>query len=203
MKRLIKLRCIEYLFRCRGNKLETESPIVLLPARMLLDKGVVEFVEAARLLSLRHVPLRMVLVGARDNENPASIPLDSLQAWQDEGVIEWRGHCDDMPALYRACDIVCLPSYREGLPTVLLEAGASGLPIVTTDVPGCRDVVRHGENGLLVPPRDPVALADAIQKIIEMPDLGRKMGLKGREIVENNFSVDRINAQTLALYETP
>jgi glycosyltransferase involved in cell wall biosynthesis len=103
--------------------------------------------------------------------------------------------------VYAECHIVCLPSYREGLPKVLLEAAASARPTVATDVPGCREIVLHGENGLLVPPRDPEALASALRMLIENKEMRLRMGRRGREIVEAEFSVERVNAETLKLYE--
>ncbi len=173
---------------------------VVLPARMLKDKGVVEFVAAARLLRNRGVKAHFVLVGDTDSHNHAAISVTQLSYWAAEGYVDWWDRRNDMPKVLANSHIVCLPSYREGLPKALLEAAASGRPIVTTDTIGCREVVRHGINGFLVPVRSTVELADALQQLIENPELRQKMGLRGREIAVEEFAVEKIAAQTLALY---
>lgn len=176
------------------------SPLVVLPARLLWDKGVGEFVAAARLLRQRGSTARFLLAGEPDPLNPASIPSTQVAEWVREGVVEHAGWVADMPSLLARCHVVCLPSYREGLPKALLEAAAAGRPIVTTDVPGCREVVTHGENGLLVPPRDVPALADALQRMIEDADLRTRLGASGRARAEQQFALDTIVRQTLAIY---
>ena len=174
--------------------------LVVLPARMLWDKGVEEFVDAARQLRQRGVKARFILVGEPDAENPASVPVDRLMAWQKEGVVEWWGRLEDMPRVYAQCHIVCLPSYREGLPKSLLEAASCARPVVTTDVPGCREVVRDGDNGLLVEARNATALADALARLLADPELRLRMGQRGRERVLNEFAQEKIVDQVLALY---
>ena len=176
-------------------------PIVLLVARMLRDKGVFEFVEAATILKREGVQARFVLVGDLDPENPACIPVSQLNEWHESGVVEWRGYCHDMATLFSEAHIVCLPSYREGAPKVLIEAAACGKPIVTTDVSGCREVVRHNHNGLLVPTRDSRALADALRNLINDPGLRISMGQKGRTLAESDFSLERVINENLKLYE--
>lgn len=175
-------------------------PVVVLPARLLWDKGVGEFVEAAAILRARGVEARFVLVGEPDPHNPASVTDDDLAAWRDSGVVEAWGRSDDMPAVFRKAHICCLPSYREGLPRALLEAAASGLAIVTTDVPGCRDVVRDGHNGYLVPPREAAPLADALEKLIRDGEARERMGRRGRALVLDRFTLDRVVAETMTLY---
>jgi len=175
-------------------------PLVMLASRMLWDKGVGEFVAAAGALRARGAVARFVLVGDGDADNPASIPEIQLKAWHESGVVECWGRCDDMPAAFARSHIVCLPSYREGLPKVLLEAAACARPLVATDAPGCREIVRHGENGLLVPLRDAVGLADAIEKLLNDPALRLRMGAKGRQMVESEFSETEVARQTLAVY---
>jgi len=175
-------------------------PLVVLPARMLWDKGVGEFVAMAKLLKATGVAARFALVGAPDPGNPAAVPTDQLTAWQDEGGVEWWWQRNDMPQVYEQAQIVCLPSYREGLPKSLLEAAACGLPIVTTDVPGCREIVRDGDNGFLVPIRNAAALADAIAKLLMDPVLRRRMGERGRQRVLEEFSQEQVIRETLALY---
>lgn len=177
-----------------------EPPLIVLPARMLWDKGVGEFVAAAEILRHGGIAARFALAGERDPGNPSAIPLEQLRKWHASGTVSWLGQQEDMPALLAQSHIVCLPSYREGLPKALLEAAACGRAIVATDVPGCREAVRHGENGLLVPARDSAALARALRRLIEDPALRRRFGESGRALAEREFSVGEISAGTLALY---
>ncbi len=176
-------------------------PLVVLPARMLRDKGVEEFVAAARALKAAGVVARFALVGAPDPENPACIPEARLAQWAAEGVVETWGHRRDMATVFQQCHVVCLPSYREGLPKALIEAAACGRPIVTADVPGCREVVRDGDNGLLVRVRDSVTLADALRRLLESAALRAAMGRRGRERAEQEFSLAGVIAQTIGVYD--
>lgn len=178
----------------------SREPIVLLACRMLWDKGVGEFVEAARFVKRVDPAVRFVLAGRCDEDNPASIEPKQLHEWQQEGVIEWWGHRDDMPAVLSSATVVVLPSYREGLPVSLIEAAACGKAIVAADVPGCREVVRHGVNGLLVPPKDAGVLAGAITTLLKNEGLRDKLGLCGRDIAVKEFSAAAVIGQTLALY---
>jgi len=175
-------------------------PAVVLASRMLGDKGVGEFVEAARLLKERGIHAKCVLVGMVDKENPSHIPESQLLAWQKAGVVEWWGHKEDMVGVFAAAHVVVLPSYREGLPRVLLEAAACARPLVATDVPGCREIVRNGENGFLVPPKDSQALFRAIATLVQDPAMRVRMGCRGREIVVSEFSAERVARETLAVY---
>jgi glycosyltransferase involved in cell wall biosynthesis len=175
-------------------------PVALLAGRMLWDKGVAEFVEAAHRLKAEGVIGRFVLVGGCDPENPAAVPRESLEEWRRTGTAEWWGQREDMPMVFSHSHLVCLPSYGEGVPRVLIEAAASGRAIVATDVPGCREVVRHGENGLLVPPRNPEALAEAIATLLKDPALRARMGARGREIAVQEFSEERMVRETLEVY---
>jgi glycosyltransferase involved in cell wall biosynthesis len=174
--------------------------LVVLPARMLWDKGVGEFVDAAKQLRQHGVKAGFVLVGEPDEGNPASVPEEQLLAWQKEGVVEWWGRREDMPKVYAQSHIVCLPSYREGLPKALLEAASCARAVVTTNVPGCRDVVRDGDNGMLVEARDAAALANALSRLLADPELRSRMGQRGRERVLNEFSQEKIVAQVLEIY---
>jgi len=176
------------------------TPVVLMASRMLWDKGVETLVQAARLLQTK-VKARVVLVGEPDPGNPASIAVETLQRWQAEGLVEWWGWQNDMRSAFAACHLVTLPSFGEGIPTVLLEAAACGRSIVTTDVPGCREVVQDGVNGLLVPPRDPDALAAALARLIGDPRLRGKMSLSSRKIAVDRFDSQKIIDQTLAIYQ--
>jgi glycosyltransferase involved in cell wall biosynthesis len=174
-------------------------PVVVLASRMLRDKGVGEFVEAARLLKGKGIKARCVLVGMVDNENPSSFTETDLRRWESEGAVEWWGHRDDMADVFASCHVVVLPSYSEGFPKVLLEAAACARPLIATNVRGCREIVRDGENGLLVPSKDPQALAHAVLRLVQDKALRRKMGERGRDIVMNEFRAGQIAAQTIAV----
>lgn len=176
-------------------------PIVLMASRQLWSKGAGELVQATRLLQARGLRFRTVLVGEPDEGNPDSLAESTLREWEKEGLAEWWGRRDDMPVVMREASVFVLPSYREGLPQVLVEAGAAGKPVVATDVPGCREVVRHGENGLLVPPRDPQATADAVARLLGDAALREEMGRRGREIAVREFSHEAVVRQTLEVYE--
>lgn len=176
------------------------TPMVTYAGRMLADKGIGELVGAARRLRERGRPARVVLVGPSDAENPQAIKEERLRRWHAEGVVEWWGLREDMPAIWRQTTVAVLPSYREGLPKSLLEAAASGLPLIATDVPGCRELVRPGEDGLLVPARDAVALADAIGTLLADPALRARMGGNARQRVKEAFAEAVVAKETLALY---
>lgn len=177
------------------------TPIVMLASRLLRDKGVLEFIEAAKQLVSEKVAARFVLVGAPDQENPASIsPTQLKDLIGDSDSIEWWGPRDDMPHVLAEASVVCLPSYREGLPKVLLEAAACGRPIVATDVPGCREVVIEGKTGLLVPARDSRMLAAALKALLNDPARRHSMGVHGRRLAEQQFSVKRVARETIDLY---
>jgi len=175
-------------------------PVVVLASRMLRDKGVDEFVGAARSLREAGARARFVLVGETDPGNPTAISADQLRQWASSGVVEWWGHQANMKDVLAQAHIVCLPSLREGVPKVLIEAAACGRAIVTTDAPGCREIVRNGENGLLVPVRDTRALAEALRLLIENAPLRAAMGLKGRDLVVREFSMERVVRETLGVY---
>lgn len=179
-----------------------EIPLVVLASRMLWDKGVGIFVEAAKELKQQSVQARFCLVGEGDPDNPNSIPDSQIEIWQSEKVIEWWGRRNDMPSVFAKSHIICLPSaYGEGVPKVLIEAAACGKPIVTTDAPGCREIVRHQVNGLLVSINDKNELAAALLILINDKKLRINMGQKGREIVEKEFAIDIVVSQTLDLYK--
>ncbi len=173
---------------------------VLLPARLLWDKGLAEYVQAARALRAAGRDIRFLLAGTPDPGNPAAVPESTVRGWVDEGVLQWLGHVDDMPALFHSVDAVVLPSYREGLPKGLIEAGACGLPLVTTDAPGCREVVTDGVEGLLVPVRDADALAAAIARLHDDAELRARMGAAARTRVLAEFDERRVIARTVEVY---
>lgn len=197
------------LIRGSGVDLQAFSPsrehhggvTVVLAARMLKEKGIEEFVEAARRLRAEGHPARFQLVGDPDPVSPGSISRANLQAWNDAGDVDWLGFQADMPKILATSHVVCLPTYYgEGLPKVLLEAAACGRPIVTTDIPGCRDIARNGVNARLVAPRDVDALTNALRELIVSRELRERFGAAGRKLVEAEFSIDRVIDQTLAVY---
>jgi len=209
LQRLAKLDSV--LIRSAGVDLERflvapepEGAVtVILASRLLWDKGVGEFVAAARMLEHRGVTARFVLVGKPDLGNPAAVDAGQLGDWDARGDIEWWGFREDMPEVVAQSHIVCLPSYyQEGLPTILIEGAAVGRPLVTTDHTGCREAVREGENGFLVPPRDPQALALALEKLISDPVLRARFGERSRMFAEEQFSIDRVTAATLGVYSS-
>lgn len=176
-------------------------PIILMAARMLWDKGVGVLVETARILKAK-TSVRIVLVGEPDIGNPSTIKVETLAKWQQEGLIEWWGWRDDMPAIYNQCHIVTLPTmYGEGVPTTLLEAAACGRPLVASDIPGCRDVIEEGVNGYLIPTNDHYALAKALERLVNDPKLRQKMGLAGRKLMLDKFSKHKVNAATFEVYQ--
>ena len=176
-------------------------PIILLASRMLWIKGIVEFVQAAKLIRNKGIQVRFVLAGDTDLRSPSAIPREQLLEWQASGAVEWWGHQPDMSQTLGQTHIVCLPSHGgEGVPKVLIEAAASGRAIVTTDVPGCRDIVRQGVNGTLVPSKDATSLAKALEELLENPSLRQRMGSRGREIAASEFSEEVVVRETMALY---
>ncbi len=186
--------------RFRPGRPAAGPPWVVLVCRMLVDKGVHELVAAARRLRAEGRAVRVILVGPTDPENPKSLSDAELAAWDAEGVVECWGQRADVPEIWAEASIGVLPSYREGMPKSLLEAGACGLPLVTTDVPGCRELVRHGVDGLLVPPHDPEALADAIAGLLDDPERRAALGASIRARIVAEFSEAVIVGQTTDLY---
>lgn len=168
-------------------------PRFLMIARLLGDKGVREYAAAARLVRAQWPQARFALAGWLDDGNPDSISRAELDAWIAAGDIEYLGRLDDVRPALQDCSVYVLPSYREGMPRTVLEAMATGRAIVTTDVPGCRETVVPGENGFLVPARDPQLLAGAMQRFLQDPALAGAMGRRSREIAERRFDVHRIN----------
>lgn len=188
------------LFEYKSSPLPQGRPIVMLAARLLKDKGVLEFVEAANLLATKGYNARFCLVGEIDPDNPASLTAVQLENFCDGGKIEVWGQRSDMPEVLSSAFVVVLPSYREGLPKVLLEAAACGRAVVTTDAPGCRDAIEPGVSGLLVPVRDSLALADAIASLLDDPDRCAAMGKAGRALAEREFDVSEVIRRHLDIY---
>lgn len=182
------------------SKISLTTTIVILPGRMLQDKGVREFVRVAERIKARNIKARFVLVGDVDLDNPESIKQSQIDKWVEYGIIENWKRCDEMEKVYKKSSIVCLPSYNEGLPKVLLEAGSSSRPIIAFDVPGCREVVKNNVNGILVEFGNEHLLEIALVKLINNKKLCEKMGKNGRKIVEKYFTSEIINAQTFNIW---
>ena len=176
------------------------TPRVLFVGRLLWQKGLAEFVDAARQLRAAGVAARFSIAGHGEAGNPDSVPAATLAAWQAEGLIDYLGQREDMPQVYAGAQVVCLPSWREGVPRALIEAAACGRALVASDVPGCREIVQHEVNGLLVPSRDASALAAALRRLLDDAALRGRMGAAGRDLAQREFSLERVNAATLALY---
>jgi glycosyltransferase involved in cell wall biosynthesis len=175
-------------------------PRMLLASRLLWDKGVGEYVAAIRQLRSQGRTFHALLAGTPDPGNPAAVPEPTIRGWVDEGLLTWLGHVDDMAGLLGSVDIVVLPSYREGLPRTLVEAAACGLPLITTDVPGCREVVSDGVDGLLVPVRNSDALAQAIVRLQDHPALARQLGEAARRKARTQFDESIVIQSTMAVY---
>lgn len=173
---------------------------VLVAARLLWDKGLEEYVTAARELLAEGRRIEFLLAGTPDPGNPAAVPEDTVRSWVEEGVVNWLGHVDDMPTLLGAVDVVALPSYREGLPKTLIEAAACAQPLITTDVPGCREVVTDGVDGLLVPVRDAKALAQAIRRLDDDPAFARRIGEKAWAKAHTEFDERIVISRTVDVY---
>jgi glycosyltransferase involved in cell wall biosynthesis len=173
---------------------------VLFASRLIREKGVAEYLEAARVLRSRNVPARFLLAGDIYEQNPSSLSRSELQSIRANGVVDVLGHVDDIRAVLADTDIVVLPSYREGCPRILVEAAAMGIPIVATDVPGCRVVVEHDVNGYLVPPRDVSSLAGAIEHLVSDEGRRRRLGEAGRLIAVNSFDENIVLDSTLRVY---
>lgn len=189
-------------FQPRDEAKVDSPPLVVMATRLIHDKGVKEFIEAARLIKSRGSEAQFVLAGGITTHNPNAITHDEITAMVVDGTVQWLGRVDDMPGLFARSTLVVYPSYyREGVPKVLLEAAAMAKPIVTTDHPGCREVVQDGVNGFLVPVRDPIKTADAVERILTDSDLAENMGQQSREIAKAQFDVHKIVAQTLKVYE--
>jgi glycosyltransferase involved in cell wall biosynthesis len=176
-------------------------PVVVLASRMLWSKGVGDFVAAARSLRAAGVDACFALVGESDAGNPAAVPEYQLEEWRRSGDVEWWGRRDDMPQVFGAAAIVCLPStYGEGVPKALIEAASCGRPLVAYDVPGSREIVRDGQNGILVPPGDVVAFAAAVGRLLADAALRAAMGERARQIALGEFSDAIVQAATLDVY---
>lgn len=189
------------LERFRPSPEPDGPPVAAFVGRMLAEKGLADLAAAARLLRDGGSPLRIRLVGAPDPESPTSIPAERLGAWAAEGILEWPGPTADVAGVWRAAHLAVLPSHREGLGMSVLEAAACGRPAVVADVPGCREAVEHGATGLLVPPRDPIALATALAALAGDGRRRRTLGAAARSRVEARFGLPAVRSALERLYE--
>jgi glycosyltransferase involved in cell wall biosynthesis len=179
-----------------------ESPVILFVGRLLWNKGIRELVEAVKELK-QYLKFRLVIVGAPDERNPAAVPSSYLEELHRTEVIDWVGRQSDMPKFYRGADIICLPTqYKEGIPLTLLEAASTGRPLIATDVPGCREIVRPNENGILVEPKNIESLKLALEKLLKDADLRKQFGQRSSEIVAQEFSAEIIQGQLVSVYES-
>ncbi|PKN94150.1 MAG: glycosyltransferase family 1 protein [Chloroflexi bacterium HGW-Chloroflexi-6] len=176
--------------------------LVVLSGRMLWSKGIKVFVDAAQQVRQVRKDIRFVLVGDISTEDLDAIHRAVLDGWVKSGSVEWWGWVDDMAQVYQQAHIVCLPtSYGEGIPRSLIEASAHARPIIATDMPGCREIVQPGVNGLLIPPNNPKALAAAVLLLIDNPQTMQKMGLAGQDQVRQKFSIEKILEQNMEIYQ--
>ena len=205
------LACVQELILIPGSgvdlssfqsvRIEEKSKLVVLPARMLRDKGVAEYVDAIRRIK-KHVPdWRFVLAGAADYHNPSSVPVEQIEQWQHEGLVDWLGHVENMVTYYTDASIVCLPSYREGMPKALLEAAAAGCAVITTDAVGCREAILPGVTGELVPVRDVERLSEAILGLINDKKRREAYGVAGMQLAKSRYGIDAVISSTLDIYE--
>jgi glycosyltransferase involved in cell wall biosynthesis len=174
---------------------------VCFAARVLRDKGVYDFISAARLLKKKGVKARFLLAGELDENNTSGLNFDEYNELKKEKSIEFLGYNDNVPELYAKSHIICLPSYREGLPKSLIEAAAASRAVVTTNVPGCRDAIIPNKTGLLVPAKNPLKLADALNWLIEHPKERILMGKEGRKFAEKEFRIEKIVRDHLDIYQ--
>jgi glycosyltransferase involved in cell wall biosynthesis len=186
-------------YKATPENLDTQ--IVTMFARVLRDKGILDFVEAAKLVHHEFPKAVFQLVGDCDPGNPTSFSENEVRSWETVGAIKWLGYRTDVPELLAASNIVCLPSYREGLPKTLIEACAAQRAIVATDVTGCREVVAHESNGLLTPVRNPKKLAEAISQLLGDPIQRTIFAKNGRVRAETEFASSIVIQRTLAVYE--
>lgn len=187
-------------FQCEGPP---DGNVVLMAGRMLWSKGVGDFVEVARLVRERGIDARFLLLGEPDEANPDCVPRERLEEWKRSGVVEWGGYRPDIEVALCRAAVVCLPTtYGEGVPKILLEAASCGRPIVAYDVPGCREIVRDGVNGLLVPPGDVKGLMSAVLELLEDGARRTTMGAMGRQIVLREFSQELVHRDTLEVYRS-
>ena len=185
--------------------LQTKEPkgnvIFLFASRIIKDKGIIELIEATKQLKSQKKKFELYIAGSPDFQNKSTVSHVQLKTWESLGYIRYLGLVKDMEQLYKKVHVGILPSYREGLPKSLLEAASSGKPIITTDVPGCNEIVKNEFNGLIVPPKDSNELMKAMKKLILNKKLRISMGKKGRELIKKNFSNSKATKDIINLYQ--
>ena len=186
----------------KSTPLPEGRPVISMISRLQEDKGVKEFARAAQMIKERKIEADFWLIGDTDSSYPSPILIEDLQEWENKGFLSVLGYRKDINILIGNSNIIVLPSYREGLPKVLLEAAACGRPVITTDVPGCRAAIEEGKTGLLVPPRDSLSLADKIEYLLGNKELLKKMGNAGRKLAEEHFSLDKVVSAHLKIYSS-
>ena len=174
--------------------------VVMLVARLLIDKGVYEFVKAAEIIKAQVDNVRMVLVGSTDPGNPNSVTMQKIKSWVDADIIEYWGHSSEVATTMSKSNVIVLPSYREGLPKVLIEAAACGRAVVTTDVPGCRDAIEPNETGLLVDVKSASSLASGVLSLISNDNLRYKFAKNARKLAERDFNINDVVSMHLSIY---
>ena len=187
--------------KLKPKKYKKYKKNILLPARMLYEKGIEEYIEASRILKEKNIEGNFYLAGDTISLNPSAISLKQIEEWSRQGLIIYKGHKYDLNELYEDMDIICLPSWREGFPKVLMEAASYGLPVITTDVPGCRDAVINNKTALLVPVKNKFKLAEAIVKLLENTKLRIKMGKANRNLALSKFDLKYIIPKVIKLYK--
>ena len=187
-------------FQPRVRKYEDSNCTFLFPSRILIDKGILEFLHASKKLKENKVNTNFIIAGDHDFSNPSSVSEAEIKKWMHLNIFNFIGHVHNMHEIFQKVDVVVLPSYREGLSKALAEAAASGLPIITTDVPGCRDVVEDNYNGYLVKPMEIESLYECMYKLSNDVQIRKNFGLASRLIAENIFNVEIINKLTKKLY---
>ena len=184
----------------RPEPLKPSDFVVGCVGRLVYEKGFSELFQAARQLTREHADIRFVIVGPREHQQKDAVPEKILEELTRSGAVTFAGWSDDMRAWYTAMDLFVLPSHREGIPRACMEASAMGVPVIATDIRGCREVVKHGETGLLLPPKDPARLAAAIEQLYRQPELRRRMGQNGRRHIVENFSQRQVLDRLCAFY---
>ena len=181
---------------------ESENPIILFASRLLREKGILDFIQAARILKKRNEKARFLVAGEIYPDNPNSLSEHEMQEFHAQNIIEYLGVCNDISGLIKKSAIVVLPSYYgEGVPKILLEAAASSRAVITCDMPGCREAVLDQKSGILIPPKSPEHLSNAIQKLLQNKDIRFEMGKRGRAYMKEYFDVRDVTRKTLDIYE--
>jgi glycosyltransferase involved in cell wall biosynthesis len=180
--------------------LEAKEKIVLFPARILKDKGALEFVNAARILKHKFPEWKFIMAGASDYANPSKISTQTIQQWVMDGVIDWLGHKEEMVDIYKKSSVVCLPSYREGMPKSLLEAAAAGCAVITTNAIGCKDAIIPNITGILVPVCDVSSTVLALDKVMRDDKLRKEFGRAGIVLAAKSFSLESVVCKTINAY---